>query len=278
MAVGQTYRREVAVVQPSGVNIGVPIDSDIAPTVEIRDGVTILANPSDLVITHTSTGKYTVTFTIPDEWTLGDNISAYFIITLAAFAGSPFRALLDSFTIEPESIGGSIGVPIVSRASIEAVFGKDNISTWADADNDQDPTTISNRIAWAANKSAAIVLGRLKKKFVIPFPVMPSLVVEMISTRAGIELFRSPRGLVEGDVSSNQINSIDKANDALIGLVLKGRLEFTDGTYTKATNIIHAVNDGDNAIFIGLEPVCADIIEIGENWLEFMPDSEWTFE
>lgn len=279
MSVGQVYRREVNVVQPSGVNIGVPIDSDVPPTVEIRDGVTILSNPSDLVITHTGTGKYTVTFTIPGEWTLGDNISAYFIVTLGAFAGSPFRAMLDSFTIEPESLGGSTGTPIVSRAAIEAVFGKANIATWADTDNDQDATTISNRIAWAANKATTIVLGRLKKKYIIPFPVMPSLVVEMICTRAGVELFRSPRGLVEGDVESNQINSINDANDQLIGMVLSGRIEFTDGTYTKPMSVIASVNDCDEqTIICSPSPVCLEVVEIGETWLEFFPDAEWAFE
>lgn len=48
----------------------------------------------------------------------------------------------------------------VERASLDAVFGRDNISLWADLNNNSNPTDIAARTSWAITLATAFVKAK----------------------------------------------------------------------------------------------------------------------
>lgn len=129
-----------------------------------------------------------------------------------------------------DAIGAFVGTPVVTRASLNIVFGKTNIDKWADADNDQDPDKISARVAWASNKARNYIEGRLARRYSVPFTSVPVIVINLIVSRTGIELFKSPRGLVDGNDMTAQINSINLEVESQLDQILAGTLQLIDAT------------------------------------------------
>lgn len=234
--VGGVYYREVDILTPSGPSIRTPVDADSLPTVEIRKGSTIVTDAISLSVVRLSTGLYAITFTVPSTWAIGSSISVFLNVVLSAFAGSPFRAQIDVFTVTISQTGGIGGTPTVNRTALETTFGAANIAQWADVDNDENATTISNRIAWALTMGESYVLGRLSVRYAMPFTVMPALVVQLICDMAGVYLYRSPRGMIEGDVQSNQVISIRDNAMVQIAEIIAGRLKLIDGVKTEPIN------------------------------------------
>ena len=128
-----------------------------------------------------------------------------------------------------------------TRSDLEIIFGKSNILQWADADNvydtgvgadnDNANAAITARINWAIDQAFLYVVGRLAKRFDVAkwdCCDLPALVKNLVTMRAGIELYQAPRGLIDGDPANAQINSINLKVESQIEQILAGQLYLID--------------------------------------------------
>lgn len=246
IAVGATFYTEFDVVYPNGPSTGQPVAPDSTPVVQlIMDGI-VVASPPTITITVLTTGNYSVTFLIPSTFPLGANVVVFVNVLIASIS---YRRALGNFTVTPQSIGSLGDSPAVSAQAIYNIFGTLNVNKWADADNTGDSGIIASRIAWASNRAYLEVCGRLGKRYAMPFANIPPMVVEIICTMAGVILFRSPRGLVEGTPEGAQVKSIyDDAEEKLVAII-SGRLVLIGATgVTEPTDVPQVVEDGRGRI------------------------------
>lgn len=126
--------------------------------------------------------------------------------------------------------------PTLPEASdLYNVFGTTNINKWADADNvgvddpEDLPEGVTNRIEWAIEQAANYILSKLARKYdTASWAVFPTLIFDIVVRRAGVELYRTPRGLVDGtDMMSAMIAMHDDVENRL-NLVLAGALILID--------------------------------------------------
>ena len=116
-----------------------------------------------------------------------------------------------------------------AQSDLNMVYGTVNINQWADADNLQDAPTITARCNWAINIAYNYILGRLSDRYDIStFVSLPAVIFELITKRAGIELYRSPRGLVDGDPATASLNSMSLEVESKLDQILSGLLQLLD--------------------------------------------------
>ena len=122
-----------------------------------------------------------------------------------------------------------MSAPLPTIADLQQIYGINNIHDWANLDNDNDPTKIANRVTWAIARGYDYILGRLNKRFDIStFVTYPSVIFQLIAKRAGIELYTSPRGIVDGDAATAQLNAISLEIEARLDQILSGQLQLLD--------------------------------------------------
>ena len=93
-----------------------------------------------------------------------------------------------------------------TRADIEAMFGVDNVSKWADLDNDADVDKILARITVMIGYASDEIDDRLRDgRYVIPFGTAPTTIKRCAVGIAGTMLYDA-RGIIE----EAEENSIDK--------------------------------------------------------------------
>lgn len=99
------------------------------------------------------------------------------------------------------------------RTDLENEFGATNIAKWADPDNDEVEEDIEARIEWAIGKAANRINDMLRQcRYTVPFsdyPNAPQTIREVNSTLAGVLLYRSPRGLIDGEDMDDRIKSME---------------------------------------------------------------------
>lgn len=116
-----------------------------------------------------------------------------------------------------------------TKADLVTIVGTNNVNQWADVDNLQNQTTIDNRVTWAIQQGYNYVVGRIALRFdITTFVSLPAIVYQLIAQRACIELYQSPRGLVDGDPAVAQLNSISLLVESRIDQILAGILRVTD--------------------------------------------------
>jgi len=116
------------------------------------------------------------------------------------------------------------------------VYGEGNTRKWADADNDRDEDKIAARIAWAIAKADAYIDDRLRRKWHdLPFSPVPTTIKELSAQLAGVILFRSPRGLVDGEDSNATMTEMREECDIIISNILGGVIKL-DYTVTLASH------------------------------------------
>lgn len=100
-------------------------------------------------------------------------------------------------------------------------YGEGNIRKWADADNDRDDNKIAARIEWAIAKADAYIDDRLRRKWhELPFDPVPITIKELSAQMAGIILFKSPRGLVDGDdVNAAMTDSREECETTIVNIL-----------------------------------------------------------
>lgn len=119
-----------------------------------------------------------------------------------------------------------------SRLDIEYVYGKVNVSKWADSDNTEDPLWIDDRIDWANESAQLEIFARLRKgkyalsHFDVAGGAIPRMSIRIAATRAGLFLFDTRR--VVSDETEDQVSRQRKDYDRWIRQILAGQLEFED--------------------------------------------------
>ena len=112
----------------------------------------------------------------------------------------------------------------IIRADIEAIFGVTNVATWADLDNDEDATKITNRIGAAISFAEGLFEGRLRNgRYQLPLTVSGTgldLVKTINATIAGDWCYRA-RGLRDED-ESNRIRNLLIRTEKLLGEIATG--------------------------------------------------------
>ena len=131
------------------------------------------------------------------------------------------------------------------QSDLVNIYGTSNINQWGSVDNDGDDVAIANRVTWAITQGANYVLGRLERKFAFStFTTLPSLVFNLIVMRAGIELYKMPRGLVDGDPASAMINAQKLEVDSQLDQIISGQIDLIDlDDADTPSRIIHVNNE-----------------------------------
>lgn len=120
-------------------------------------------------------------------------------------------------------------ITLPTKSDLLVVYGAENIDKWASANNDGSPTAKETRIAWAVNNAYNYVCGRLASQYnVAGFVTLPYVVFELIAKRGGIELYESPRGLVDGDPATRMLQQKSTQIEARIDQILSGQLQLLD--------------------------------------------------
>jgi phage gp36-like protein len=77
-----------------------------------------------------------------------------------------------------------------TRANVESIFGANNVSQWANRDNDGDGGKITAAIADALARAETRIDDRLREgPYAIPFTVTPEQVTEITAMLAGVLLY-----------------------------------------------------------------------------------------
>lgn len=140
---------------------------------------------------------------------------------------------------------------------LNAVFGCVNIAKWADADNAEDDDLIDQRITWAIEQAKNYVLGKLSRKFdVSAWTVFPAIPFDLVVRLAGLELYRTPRGLLDGTDTSSAIIGIEQEVDRKLRLILAGSLDLIDLVETPPRNVPGVYNriSKYQKPYFGIEP------------------------
>ena len=112
---------------------------------------------------------------------------------------------------------------------LNTVYGSTNIDEWSDSDNDGDVVKKAARVTWAIENAYLYIIGRLNKRFdTTTWVSYPAIVFKLIAKRAGIELYSSPRGLVDGDAATAQLNARSLEIEAQLDQILSGQLQIVD--------------------------------------------------
>lgn len=91
-----------------------------------------------------------------------------------------------------------------ARTDIEAHFGKSNVKTWADLDNDGVIASITARIAAAIVYADNVIDTRLRGgPYDIPFATTPTLITHVSAKLAGVWLYES-RGVTDFDSTTGR--------------------------------------------------------------------------
>lgn len=114
-------------------------------------------------------------------------------------------------------------------ADLENVFGRDNISSWADLDNDANPTTIANRIAWAIELATAEVEALTTGTSYDWAEISSNVLINnAIATKAGLLLYanraHSDEG-ADGSTPKNPMRTFEKRMDLFFKQLTTGALK-----------------------------------------------------
>lgn len=109
------------------------------------------------------------------------------------------------------------------RDQVEMHYGASNVARWADLDNDEDATKISNRITWAIAFAGLDIETNLRAgAFSLPFddvPDTPGFIQELAAVKAGLILYSS-RGEADTDGGEDRYTRKDKWYCATIHALL----------------------------------------------------------
>lgn len=118
------------------------------------------------------------------------------------------------------------GYTYIENADLDLQWGKLNVDKWADADNDGDGAKILARRAWAIARAERYINSRLKGSiYAIPFaatPDTPAEIKDLVVTYAGLYLYSSPRGLVDGEDTDEAMIEIREQAELTLRNILAG--------------------------------------------------------
>lgn len=130
----------------------------------------------------------------------------------------------------------SIALPTINDLNL--AFGSKNISAWSDANNEEDDDLIEDRVILLIQHAADYITGKLSRKFdVASWVVFPSFIKHLVVRRAGVELYRLPRGLVDGNDTGAAIAEIERDIERKLNLVIAGVIELIDLVEAQTSNV-----------------------------------------
>lgn len=130
----------------------------------------------------------------------------------------------------------SITLPVA--ADLYNVFGRVNINSWADADNLTEEDSIDARIEWAIEQAANYITAKLARKYKVEdWTTFPAIVKDLVVRRAGVELYRTPRGMTDGSDMSQTIGMFDQDIENRLNLILAGALILIDLVEDQPANV-----------------------------------------
>lgn len=122
--------------------------------------------------------------------------------------------------------GGPAGFTYALDEDLDIQWGKVNVDKWADADNDKNAAKILARRAWALARAERYINSRLEGSvYSVPFaavPDTPSEIRDLVVTYAGLYLYSSPRGLVDGDDTNDAMQQIKDDAEIIIRNIIAG--------------------------------------------------------
>jgi len=115
-----------------------------------------------------------------------------------------------------------------TREDIEMIFGAENVSKWADLDNDQNALKIEARVSWALCLAKERLDDKLRGSlYTIPFAdPAPRTIIDVNARMAGVLLYES-RGIIDMDANGNPVHQLaphSKLADATIRDIIAGRI------------------------------------------------------
>jgi phage gp36-like protein len=115
------------------------------------------------------------------------------------------------------------------RADIEEVHGKASVKQWADLDNLDDETAISDRITWASEYAFDRINAKLHQgAYTIPFEVVPNLIKNMAAAYAGVVLYDNRRVADTEETDEDFVDVFRLHFDQDIKDLLSGKLRLID--------------------------------------------------
>lgn len=126
-----------------------------------------------------------------------------------------------------------------TESSMNLIFGAINIQKWADVDNDEDPTKIAARIAWALTQATARVDSMLSTGRYSNYLDDP-LIEDVVARLAGVLLYDS-RGITDAEDNENPVSKHQSYVDTTLRRIQSGALKLTTATLAY-TNIPGVVN------------------------------------
>lgn len=137
---------------------------------------------------------------------------------------------------------GCVGLYYAERIDIELAFGSTNVSKWADVENTDNATEISDRICWALKNSHYKINDKLTDGlYVIPFVVpYPAQITMCCAKLAAVYLYDS-RGVTDmqqDGKAKNQMSFFRKECDEYLRGLLSGRYKLDGVDYGVNTPFI----------------------------------------
>lgn len=132
-----------------------------------------------------------------------------------------------------------------TREDVEMVYGAANVRKWADLDNDDDATVISDRISWACDLATAKLDDRLRDgPYTVPLPVGEEFallsVVDVAARLAGVVLYEN-RGIVDMDPDGKPVHVLKHQAEYVnrwVAMVLAGQIRLEGLAYaTQSPNV-----------------------------------------
>ena len=118
------------------------------------------------------------------------------------------------------------GFTYILDTDLDLQWGKVNVDKWADADNDGNAAKILARRAWAIARAERYINSRLQGSvYSIPFAATPDTPLEirdLVVTFAGLYLYQSPRGLVDGEETDDAMLEIRDEAEIMLRNIIAG--------------------------------------------------------
>ena len=121
--------------------------------------------------------------------------------------------------------------PYSTRADVELIYGRDNVSKWADVNNNGDLKEITARVTFSIKSADDFIEDALRSGpyvvplvFIAPATALSQTIINLSAMKAGFVLYSS-RGIVDAaDSEKNQLAPQLKKVMTTIRTILDGRL------------------------------------------------------
>jgi|688.fasta_scaffold87963_2 hypothetical protein len=176
---------------------------------DVPSGVPAVAVPGQV-------GMFTFTF--------DSNVSDTWYVFVSTPAPSSWHVYDEKIVLADEA---EVVVPdppptSTTRLDLDSVFGHDNVTKWADLDNNGDLEVIGSRVAWSLDLATSNVRGTLESSTYKWSDIEQNPTIKhLIAIEAGILLY-SPRAVSDEDAKENPMREHQRRYDKIIKAIHSG--------------------------------------------------------